>query len=230
MKPLPPKLEWERFSRLMYWKQGEHVALIGPTGSGKTTLALALLPLRKYVVVLGTKPQDSTLDALVSSGYIKLKTWKPLDVQLYPKRVLWPDATRLQESTRIQHKEFRKALNSIYYEGGWCIYIDELWYLIHHLKMEKDVKTYLQQARSLNISLVLATQRPAFVPLEVYDQSTHLFFWRDNDERNLKRISGISWRSAKEVQAYIANLPKHEVLYINTRTGEMLRTIAPKAN
>jgi hypothetical protein len=77
------------------------------------------------------------------------------------------------------------------------------------------------------ISLVVATQRPAFVPLEVYDQSQHLFFWRDNDERNLKRISGISWLNAAYVQALVASLERHEVLYINTPTGLMYRTTAP---
>jgi hypothetical protein len=59
------------------------------------------------------------------------------------------------------------------------------------------------------------------------DQSTHLFFWLDNDERNLKRLSGISWKSAKTVQGLIMNLDRYQVLYINTRTGEMARITPP---
>ncbi len=118
-------------------------------------------------------------------------------------------------------------MGMIYVEGAWTVAIDETWYIIQTLKMEREIKTYLLQARALGISLVCATQRPAYIPLEVYDQSTHLMFWRDNDESNLKRISGISWRSADLIRSVVADLDKHQVLYINTRTGEMLRTRCP---
>src|SRR5690349_6421632 len=69
-----PPVSWDDFYGYFgaNWRQGEHVGLIGPTGSGKTTLAMWLLPLRKYVVVLGTKPRDKTLDELAARGYYKM--------------------------------------------------------------------------------------------------------------------------------------------------------------
>lgn len=223
-----PQLSWDDFiGKVFRWRQGEHVALIGPTGSGKTTLALAILELRRYVVALGTKPKDSTLEMLISrGGFKRYSKWERISTHLSPKRVLWPDAKSLH-SAKVQQEEFKEALAHIYREGGWAVYIDELWFIIHHLKLELEVKTYLQQARALDISLVAATQRPAHIPLEVYDQSTHLFFWLDNDERNLKRISGISWLSADLVRHIVSRLERHEVLYINTRNGTMFRTKAP---
>lgn len=229
-KPEPeeiPFLDWDSFLAQFEWTQGEHVALIGPTGSGKTTLALSLLPLRKYVVAVGTKPRDKTLENLQRSrGFTRIKEWESLDPTVHPKRILWPDARRL-DAAKDQRDAILRGLIRIYKEGGWCVYIDELWFIIHTLGLEKVIRIYLQQSRALDISLVVATQRPAFVPLEVYDQSTHLFFWRDNDERNLKRISGISWLSANLVRGAVARLAKHEVLYINTRDGLLLRTLAP---
>lgn len=226
---LAPRVPWDEFWTYDFdWRQGQHVALIGPTGSGKTTLALALLPIRKYITVLATKPKDSTLQAFgKSEGFKRYPVWPDLDADLSPRRLIWPDATKLYSAGRQRH-EFQRALQQIYQEGGWCVYIDELWFIIHHLKLELEVRTYLQQARSNNISLVVSTQRPAFVPLEVYDQSTHLFFWRDNDERNLQRISGISWLNANYVRTIVASLEPHEVLYIHTWSGTMKRTIAPK--
>jgi hypothetical protein len=223
------RVPWEQFLPALPWRQGQHVALIGPTGCGKTTLLLNLLPKRKYVVLFGTKPRDATLNALVRQGYHKMQKWEPLDADMYPRRILWPNAAQLREARNLQRREFTRALDAIYHEGSWCVAIDELWYVIQSLGLREEIKQYLQQARSLGISLVCATQRPAFVPLEVYDQSEHLFFWRDNDERNLRRLSGISWLSAKAVMQAIAHLPLHDVLYINTRTGSMSITRTPKA-
>jgi hypothetical protein len=127
----------------------------------------------------------------------------------------------------IQRQIFLDAFGHIYRDGGWCLYIDEMWFFIHQLKLEKEIKTFLQQSRSNNISLLLLTQRPAFVPLECYDQSTHLWFGKDTDERNLKRISGISWLSSKLVMQTVASLGQYQWLYINTRTGKMIRTTPP---
>lgn len=224
---LAPVVDWEIFQKNFKWLQGEHVGMIGPTGSGKTTLALYLLDLREYVTVFGTKPRDDTLMRLKDKeGYRLMPEWKDYDPVLVPKRLIWPDATNLY-SAKKQQREFRLAMHNIYHQGGWCVYIDELWFVIHQLKLELEIRTFLQQSRALDISLVALTQRPALVPLEIYDQSTWLFFWLDNDERNLKRLSGISWKSAKTVQHLIANLDRFQVLCINTRSGEMMRVTPP---
>jgi len=234
-----PRVTWEEFlAEHFKWAQSEHIGIIGPTDSGKTTLALAILPLRKFVIVTGTKPRDDTLEHLVGQGFVKIREWENLDPTVHPKRLLWPDVSakglRVKNSDDIEHKMlvkqhrvFRRAMARIYRDGCWCVYLDELWWWIHMLKMERVVRVFLQQSRSLRISLVVATQRPAFVPLEVYDQSTHLFFFRDNDERNLKRISGISWLSANLIRSTVARLDRHEVLYVNTRDGMLIRTTAP---
>lgn len=223
-----PRVPWDVFLRDKFkWLQGEHIGLIGPTGQGKTTLLHHLLPLHPYVVVFATKPRDKSMTELVRSGYYPIKRWQMLDPKDYPRRVLWPDAGNLN-SVGNQKVVFHDAFERIYREGGWTVAIDELWYMNNVLKLEMDVKLYLLQARALGISLLAATQRPAWVPLEIYDQSTHLFFWRDNDETNLRRLSGISFRSADLIRSVVADLERFQVLYINTRTGEMYRTRSPK--
>src|SRR5437660_38183 len=52
------------------WRQGEHVSLIGPTGSGKTTLGIHLIALRPYVTAFAVKPQDDTMHKLLRAGYM----------------------------------------------------------------------------------------------------------------------------------------------------------------
>lgn len=223
-----PRIPWDVFVRDRFkWLQGEHVGMIGPTGQGKTTLLLNILPLKPYVVVFATKPRDETMNTLIGSGYLKMERWQSIDPRQFPRRVLWPDARRMA-SQKTQQEIFHDAFARIYVEGGWTVALDELWYMTKILKLAGDIKQFLLQGRSLGISLIAATQRPAEVPLEVYDQSTHLFFWRDNDERNLMRLSGISYKSARLVRQIVSDLEKFQVLYINTRTGEMLRTRSPE--
>lgn len=226
-----PRIPWDVFLDEHFdWRAGEHVAMIGPTGQGKTTLLLNLLPLHPFVVVFATKPHDSTMDNLIrTGGYMKLDRWRSLDPMHYPRRVLWPDATKMN-AIKTQTEVFHDAFERIYREKGWTVAIDETWYVANKLRLEEDIKTYLLQARSLGISLMCATQRPAKVPVEIYDQSTHLFFWRDNDEANLKRMSGISYRSQALIRGIVSNLDRFQVLYVNTRTGNMLRTKCPEVH
>lgn len=217
----------------MGWQQGEHVGAIGPTGQGKTTLLTYLLPLRQYVVIFATKPKDQTMDELIETGgYTKISKWQPkwqMPASRTPKRVLWPNASRLG-SKLARRKIFADALEQIYVEGGWTVVFDEGYYIANTLKLGPEVKEYLLQGRSLHITVVFATQRPAWVPVEVFDQSTHLFFWRDNDERNLRKIGGIGFLSADFIRHTVARLEQNQFLYMNTRTGQMCRSRTPDPN
>lgn len=221
-----PRKPWDVFIRELDWRNGEHFGLIGPTGQGKTNMLINLLSLHKYVVVFATKPRDISMTILADNGYHIIREWQSIDPKKYPRRILWPDATTLDADAR-QTEVFGNAFRSIYREGHWTIAIDELWYIINILNLDREVKTILLQGRAMGISLIVATQRPAWVPLEVYDQSTHLMFWRDNDETNLRRLSGISYRSADLIRSIIPDLEPHQILYVNTRTGEMCRTRPP---
>jgi hypothetical protein len=74
----------------------------------------------------------------------------------------------------------------------------------------------------------MGMQRPSWIPPEVFDQTRHLFFWRDNDELNLKRIGGVGWLASGPIRAFVANLEPFQTLYVNNRTGHMYRTTAPE--
>jgi hypothetical protein len=236
---MAPVVSWDDFMNVVFdWQQGEHVATIGPTGSGKTTLTYSILPLRKYVVFFATKPRDPTLEAFgQKGGYLVTDQWPPkktrgpfrrtLTPDEAPRVLLWPDARTMGAVDR-QQTVFRDAFWQIYEEGGWCLVADELWLMTRILKLEDETRVMLQQARSNDISLVLGSQRPSRIPVEVFDQSTHLFFFRDNDELNLKRIGGVGWLSSGPIRAFAANLEPHQFLYVNTRKGWMYRSTAPE--
>jgi hypothetical protein len=186
-----------------------------------------LLPLHPYVTVFATKPYDSSMLALIDEGYLRMSKWEPRDPIQFPRRVLWPDATRM-DSKKTQKAVFEHALDVIYREGGWTVAFDELWYMSQILRMDEEIKTYLLQARSLKISILAATQRPAWVPRELYTACTHLMFWRCNDETDLQSIGGIGWRSSALIRETVSDLDEYQCLYVNTRTGRMCRTRCPK--
>lgn len=230
MSTQAPRIPWNEFRRDIFkWKAGEHVSLIGPTGLGKTTMLLNVLPMHPFVTVFATKPRDKTMTALIQhEGYVRFESWpKGLDPVQYPRRVIWPDATRL-DSKENQKAVFRDAFGRIYREGGWTLALDETWYLDEILKLSEEIRTYLLQARSLDISLLSAFQRPAWVPRELYSSSTHLMFWRTNDETDLRSLSGIGYRSAALIRDIVSDLDLYQVLYINSRTGVMCRTRCPE--
>lgn len=234
LSTIAPRVAWDDFMRELEWRQGEHMALIGPTGQGKTYLLLHLLPRRKFVVMFGTKQRDKALSSMIQRyGFKRLTAWPsnliPINPRDMPRRALWPNVAGIPLASRVdlQKPIFKDALDRIFDEGGWTVALDEAWWITNMLRLDTEIKVYLLQGREMGLSLVCASQRPAHIPLEIYDQSTHLFFWRDNDETNLKRISGFSNHSGDFIRNVVSNLEQYQVLYLNTRTGRMLRTRAP---
>lgn len=243
---LAPQIEWDDFmtyvigssDKSMRWGQDQHVALVGPTDSGKSTLLHGILPLRSYTTMFGTKIKDRTLSSYVDSGYFeRLADWPPrvrrglgkrnATAAEMPRRLLWPDVSSLDQVMGLE-PVFHRAVDDIYGQGGWCVVWDEFWMQCEILKMRQTAKILLQQARSNDISMVMGMQRPAWIPPEVFDQTRHLFFWRDNDEPNLKRIGGIGWLNSGPIRSFVANLEPFQTLYVNNRTGYMYRTRAPE--
>lgn len=231
-----PRIPWDQFYKKFSPNPGEHMAVFGATGQGKTVLLQSLLPKWPFIAAFATKPTDVSMERLIKyDGYVRLARWTRLNPIDHPRRVIWPDATKL-DSVELQTDVFGRALDLIFREGGrpvdkpvgWAVAIDELWYITNMLGLGKQIKLFLFQARSLGHSLCVATQRPSMVPLEVYSQSTHLFFFQDSDKANLDRLAEINARAqASFMRMTIANLEEHQVLYVNTRTGQMMRTRAP---
>lgn len=220
-----PTISWEDFQRHFVWRQGEHVSVIGSTGSGKTQLALELLPRRDYTVMLATKPRDRTLDSMVRS-----KEWRRMDTWRTPhihdrKIIVWPPL-RSPEDMALQAKAIDTALREIFRVGKWCVFCDEIAYVCEQLKLKNTCNMYWLQGRSLDLSFVTCAQRPFSVPQPMLTEATHLFLFRNNDARNIKRFSEINAVDPKAVAVEVGRLERFQFLYINTRDGELLKSKA----
>lgn len=201
------------------WFQGEHVAIIGPTGSGKTTIAQILLEIRTYVVVLAVKRTDDTLEQFKSgahglSKYKVISTWPPK----YPnvRVVFWARPKELGV-TNDQQERLRNVVNKLYLQGGWTIFFDDAGYITGYLHMGGELGIMLNQGRSDNLTVVAAMTQPksmvARLPSETFKQCRHqLIFKFDNEDevKAIAAIAGINWHRLLEI---MAQLRDHDFIY-----------------
>lgn len=245
-----PFTPWARFYRAFDWRQGEHVTIVGPTGTGKTTVIRAILPKRYEaggaVAVLATKSRDANLESWARTDRMSIvRDWPPKPerpwrrprdivgpggrVTRWDHRVMvWPrpEGLALGDVDDVIADTHRRAMTDMYWEGNWCIVGEELWEL-SRLGLTSELSQIWTQGRSAGLSLVGATQRPVGIPLFAYNNASHLFMFGDNDDRNLERLQGIGGMSGSTLREAVKGLRGHDVLYIGTRTRELIRTRVP---
>lgn len=215
-------VKWSQFQRYFarIWEQGEHTSIIGPTGRGKSTLAYALLPLRDWSVICGTKTRDDTLSGFARKYKYRIQQrFRP--TYAHSKYLVWPKFVKPGDEGK-QTKIFHETLEDIFTQGSWTLYIDETWYFEKRLKLSEMLQTFWSQSRSNNITFVAATQRPRNVPLMMYDQATHLFLFKVTDAYARKRLGEIAGIDSKVVANEVARLDGHQFLYVNLVTEERM--------
>lgn len=219
-----PYLPWEKFLEAFRWEQGQHITLAGSSGSGKTTFARQLLPRRDYVAVMATKKRDKSLyEPLQEAGYDLTDHFDPYD-RMTPRVIFRPRLSSPgREGLAEQAEAFGEALVGIFDAESWCVYSDEVRYLSEFLRLKPELETLWMQGRSLGISMVSGTQRPVSIPIIAFD-SSHLFFWKTTDRRDIITMSEYTGVNRKTVESVLPRLPRHEALYVNTDTDELLRT------
>lgn len=160
------------------WAQGEHVAIVGDTGTGKTTLMAALAQYRAHVVLFRTKLDTKIEPAF--KGFKHSDSASILDDERYDKIVLTP-------KYKEQGKQGYAMLEKVWTHGRWCVMIDELFYAEQSLGLRSMIDRLLTQGRSARITVVTGMQRPAYVSRMSLSQITHLFSFRV-ERRDLKTL------------------------------------------
>lgn len=249
-----PFVPWDEVYRQLSgpegFLQGEHVVIVGPTGTGKTHIALELAELRDYKLFVACKPKDPLIRELQAHGYfvtgkldipyIESPPGSRNIVPAYKSVVYWPrlseQAVRRMKPNQLlgaekamQKPAVSSAIGYVRKNGGWCLIMDEATWVCRDLGLQRDVDSALFSFRTLDASLILCGQRPAWMGQYAMSQPTHIFLFQTSHKDDIKALGDISGVNYQRVINTVPNLDHraHEALYINARTREMYRTIAP---
>lgn len=216
----PVVLPWGSFQELFArnHRQGEHVAIVGATGGGKSTLGLELAKIiakRRAtsgrpvsVVILATKPRDDTLTRL---GWPVVKEWPPKYGQ--EACIVWPKARRPSTAAAELRSVYKPLLDTIYHEGAQTVVIDEAADFEEDMRLKPTMRRYWRTGRSLKLTLIAGTQRPVAVDRNMWAAPSWIMIFTPEDEDDLKRVAELSGRK-REVLEIVPQLGGHEFLVV----------------
>ena len=236
--PANPKIvRWPEFEAMFgrAHKQGEHVALVGRNGTGKTQVGLGLCEIigarrgkdgrPSRVTVLSTKPRDDTVTRLIQKGkptgeWQIIKQWPPSYGEEHC--VVWPRGGPPSGAAKRHRAVFVPLIDTIYAEGGQTLYIPEAAYferpLPNGLGMSGTMEQCWSTARSLHLTVISDTQRPRQVTRLMWSEPSWLFIFHVNDDDDLKRVAEMSGRK-QDVWKIAPKLGSHEFLCIRSQQG-----------
>jgi energy-coupling factor transporter ATP-binding protein EcfA2 len=231
----PKVLPWPKFQEMFLkgHKQGEHVALVGPNGTGKTQVGLELCKIigtRKgddgrpsRVTVISTKPRDDTVSRMQKEGkptgeWQTIKKWPPSYGQEHC--VVWPRGGPPSGAARRHRTIFVPLIDTIYAEGGQTLYIPEAAYferpLPNGLGMSGTMEQLWSTARSLKLTVISDTQRPRQVTRLMWSEPKWIFIFRVRDDDDLKRVAEMSGKKM-DVWKVVPKLRGHEFMVIRAQ-------------
>lgn len=217
-----PRRQWLAWMR-GEWKQGQHIAIMGRTGRGKTTLARDLLACRDWVVCLAVKRADDTLGSFPSKGYKIIKKWPP-DYGAQ-RVVLWARPKNLSDIAK-QKIVIKKVFDDVYQNGGWTLFHDDVAYIANALGFKATLSILLNQARSGFSSQVAAMTQPSSVsqaiPSEVWRQVRfHLIFYY-RVGRDLDVIADMVGYNKAQLKKWMASLGPFDFLCFDDLTDQII--------
>lgn len=232
----PIVLPWENFEVMFTraYQQGEHVAIVGPTGGGKTTIGLSVCKLignrrakdgrPARVTILCYKPRDDTMrQILPEREWPVIKKWPPSYGEEHC--IVWVrGGATTEQRNRKQVQVFRPLLDRMYNEGGQTVYIPEAAHFERQppdgLGMRGMMTEFWSSARSNKLAVVSDTQRPHFVTRSMWTEPSWLFVTMPEDEDDLREVAKLSG-SKMAVWNIVPQLGPYEFLCIRRQRHTM---------
>lgn len=201
------------------WDPGTHLAIVGPTGEGKTTFVVGILGLRKWVIALDPKGEDETLAA---SGFTRI-TKLPLSGELrnqiaegQPARLIIGGPSRTEAEKARLRQLMAQAIRMVREQGGWTLYADEFQILsdMRMFGLGKPIEELLISARRNRTSVITAFQAPAWVPRAATRQAWGTLLLPTRDVNMIKAVAETMGRPWKELNEIVTSLPQYHGIFI----------------
>ena len=224
----PPVVPWPTWyaETAATWEQGQHRLFVGPTQSGKTTLARLHARLRNFVVVFGTKPVDPSLDAYVAEGYTRVETWPPPRKALQPDRngdvrlILWPKI-KTRAELRGHRATYAACMDHVFISGRWTIVADEgLWLSSRSgLNLGAELGDIAYGSASNKVTLLLLLQRPAGVPRVAWSSVSDACLFHLGVTADVRELASLGTVDPADAKRAVQRLRGRQFLYLPCRGG-----------
>ena len=160
----------------------KRTAVIGSTGSGKTTFAVWLLSIQNYTVqpwVIVDFKRDKLIAKIPGLVEIPVTAKPPTRPGVYVVRP-FPD----------DQEELEKFLQACWWQEDIGIYIDE-GLMVGKMGRSRWMRALLTQGRSKHIPMIILMQRPLWIDRFVLSESDFFAVFRLNDGRDVDTVSGL---------------------------------------
>jgi hypothetical protein len=214
------------------WTPGKHIALVGPTGEGKSTFAVHLLRQRKWVLALDAKGEDDTLEA---SGFLRIHKF-PLPRKVRndiadgkPAQLIIGGSARTDKEEAHLKNMMRQAVAMARQQGGWTIYADEFQILadLRMFGLGKSIEQLLISARKNRTSVMTSFQAPSWVPKASTRQAAFIVMWPTRDRNMIKAVAEACGRPWHELEAAVDVLPQYYAMIIPSNVHSPIILVHP---
>lgn len=243
-KPLPERLAWEELGPDFFEAWGyphgkwmpEHLSIYGPTGSGKSVFETTVLKERArlrgaHVVVIATKPADKTVAAL---GWPVVNHWPPnqgwQDRDKFRCVIFWAKANGLTKDARDRQALMVEDLLSQLWvqDSNTIVAFDEVSYIENQLGLKTHVETYWREARTMGITVVASTQRPANVSRYMHSEASWSVYFAPKDEDDAERMAQVAGDKNYYLRVFRElRREDHEFLLVHNVTNEAVISSIP---
>jgi KaiC/GvpD/RAD55 family RecA-like ATPase len=228
---MPDSVPWDELGPAFYeewgWPGGkwipEHLAILGPTGSGKTQFMMTVITERcrqsgSHAVVLATKPADDTVKSIAPKGWKIRRTWPPDYGE--NQTVFWPVGASMAQGNDKQRKAVYDFLAELWKpKANIIVAFDEIAYVENDLGLRRMVEQYWREARSQGITICATTQRPRNVSRQMHSAPSWSVAFRPDDEDDAKRVGEILG-SRRNYVPILMELEPYQFLMVRRRTRE----------
>jgi hypothetical protein len=242
---------WEQFLAFMgdTWEPGQHVANIGPTGEGKTTVNVGLVGTRDYVLALDPKGEDDTLEA---SGWTRVtripgeympalsedrKRWRRIWQDIAegrPARVIVGGRADSADQDARLVDLMRRSIAFARYSQGWTLYVDEFELMSSQRMFDlgAPIERMLISARRAKTSVVTSYQAAAWVSKHATRQARWAIMYATGDRDMIKNVASSMGRDWQALAEAVDELDPFYVLAIprGKNGGPMILTTARRIN